>query len=222
MMKDGPRLARWAAYGAAVAAFGYAVVSLYWAAGGTAGLNTVGGVAEKMARSGGAAAVAVIAATVLLKTLGGLLALAMVRPWGQRLPGRGVGIAGLAGSAVLILYGAAEVTGEALAETGAIRPSASADWTALRWHLGLWDPWFLAWGLLLAIATWGYRPPRVRLTLRDRRSARPGAHPRRYGRPSRRVHGRSRCTRTGRSARAWQGRPTLDRADERKRLPPAC
>jgi hypothetical protein len=157
MMKDRVRLARWAAYGAAVAAFGYAGVSLYWAAGGTAGLSTVGGVAEKMARSGGAAAVAVIAATVLLKTVGGLLALAMVRPWGQRLPGLALGIAAMAGSAVLILYGAVEVTGEALAETGAIRPSASADWTALRWHLGLWDPWFLAWGLLLAIATWGYR-----------------------------------------------------------------
>ncbi len=127
MVADGPRLAAWAAYAAAVAAFGYAAVSLYWAVGGTAGLSTVGGPAETMARSGGTAAVAVIAATVLLKTLGGLLALAMVRPWGQRLPGHAVGIAGLAGSAVLILYGAAEVTGEALAETGAIRPSAPAD-----------------------------------------------------------------------------------------------
>ncbi len=156
-MEDGPRLAHWAAYGAAVAAFGYAAVSLYWAVGGTAGLSTVGGVAEKMARSGGVAAVAVIAVTVLLKSLGGLLALAMVRPWGQRLPGHALGIAGLAGSAVLILYGAVEVAGEALAETGAIRPSAPADWAALRWHLGLWDPWFLVWGLLLAIATRGYR-----------------------------------------------------------------
>jgi len=56
--------------------------------------------------------------------------------------------AGLAGSALLICYGAVEVAGEALAETGAIRPAAP-DWTALRWHLALWDPWFLVWGLLL-------------------------------------------------------------------------
>lgn len=156
-MEEGPRLARWAAYGAAVAAFAYAAVSLYWAAGGTAGLSTVGGPAEKMARSGGAAAAAVIVVTVLLKTAGGLLALAMVRPWGNRLPGRALGIAGLAASAVLLVYGAVEVAGEALAETGTVRVPRSADWTALRWHLGLWDPWFVVWGLLLAAATWGYR-----------------------------------------------------------------
>ena len=148
-------LARGAAYGAAAAAFGYAAVSLYWAAGGTAGLSTVGGIAQTMARTGGAAAAAGIAAIVLLKTAGGLLALAMVMPWGRRLPRRAVSVAGLAGSALLIVYGAVEVAGEALAETGVIRPSAP-DWTALRWHLALWDPWFLVWGLLLAAATWGY------------------------------------------------------------------
>jgi hypothetical protein len=155
MIKSLP-LARGAAYGAPATALGYAAVSLYWAAGGTAGLSTVGGIAQTMARSGGAAAAAVISVTVLLKTAGGLLALAMVMPWGQRLPRRALYMAGLAGSALLILYGVVEVVGEALAESGAIRPSAP-DWTALRWHLALWDPWFLVWGLLLAAATWGYR-----------------------------------------------------------------
>jgi Protein of unknown function (DUF3995) len=123
---------------------------------GTAWQSTVGGTAQTMARSGGAAADAVIAVTVLLKTAGGLLALAMVMPWGQRLPRRTLCMAGLAGSALLILYGAVEVAGEALAETGAIRPSAP-DWTALGWHLRLWDPWFVLWGLLLAAVTWEYR-----------------------------------------------------------------
>lgn len=155
MIKAVP-VARGAAYGAAAAALGYAAVSLYWAAGGTAGLSTVGGIAQTMARSGGAGAAAVITVIVLLKTAGGLLALAMVRAWGQRLLRRALSMAGLAGSALLILYGVVEVAGEALAETGAIRPSVP-DWTALRWHLALWDPWFLAWGLLLAAATWGYR-----------------------------------------------------------------
>jgi hypothetical protein len=122
-MEERPRLARWAAYGAAVAAFAYAAVSLYWAAGGTAGLSTVGGAAEKMTRSGGAAAAAVIVVTVLLNTAGGLLALAMARPWEKRLPGRALGIAGLAASAVLMVYGAVEVAGEALAETGTVRDS---------------------------------------------------------------------------------------------------
>ena len=147
-------LARGAGYGAAAAAFGYAAVSLYWAAGGTAGLSTVGGTAQTMARTGGAAAAVGIAAIVLLKTAGGLLALAMVMPWGRRLPRRAVSMARLAGSALLIVYGPVEVAGEALEEAGIIRPS-TPDWAALRWHLALWDPWFLAWGLLLAAATWG-------------------------------------------------------------------
>lgn len=149
-------MTRWAAYGACAVAFAYAGVSLYWALGGMAGLSTVGGVAQRMARSGGAAAIAFISVTVLLKVVGGLLALAMVRPWGERLPSRAVGIVGIAASLVLIAYGAVDVVGESLTETGAVRPAA-VDWTALRWHLALWDPWFLVWGLLLAVATRGYR-----------------------------------------------------------------
>jgi hypothetical protein len=29
--------------------------------------------------------------------------------------------------------------------------------TALRWHAGVWDLWFLVWGILLALAAAGYR-----------------------------------------------------------------
>ena len=42
---------RWAAYGACALAFGHAGVSAYWALGGTGGLDTVGGFAERWARS---------------------------------------------------------------------------------------------------------------------------------------------------------------------------
>lgn len=57
----------------------YAAVSLYWALGATEGLDTVGGVAERMARSGGTVALLAISVTVLLKALGALLALALAR-----------------------------------------------------------------------------------------------------------------------------------------------
>jgi len=78
---------RWAAYGACVAAGANAAVSLYWALGGTAGLDTVGGVAERMARSGGTVALLAISITVLLKALGALLALALARPGDDICPG---------------------------------------------------------------------------------------------------------------------------------------
>src|SRR5689334_11571993 len=41
------------AYAAAVVAFGYALVSLYWAAGGDGLVSTVGGYVEQFARRGG-------------------------------------------------------------------------------------------------------------------------------------------------------------------------
>ncbi len=43
-----------------------------------------------------------------------------------------------------------------LVETGAVHPAAPIDWRGLRWHLGLWDLWFLIWGVLLGIAVWSF------------------------------------------------------------------
>jgi hypothetical protein len=36
--------------------------------------------------------------------------------------------------------------------SGAVHPAGPVDRAALRWHVALWDMWFLVWGLLLAIA----------------------------------------------------------------------
>jgi hypothetical protein len=71
---------------AAGLAFASAAVSLYWTAGGTALLDTVGGAVEELARERTPAALAVGAATVALKVLAGLVALALLR-----LPPRGLG-----------------------------------------------------------------------------------------------------------------------------------
>lgn len=57
----------WAAYGACALAFAYAGVSLYWALGGTGGLNTVGGFAERAVRSPDGAALTLIWVTVVVK-----------------------------------------------------------------------------------------------------------------------------------------------------------
>nr|MDT0666712.1 hypothetical protein [Micromonospora sp. DSM 115978] len=53
-------------------------------------------------------------------------------------------------------YGAVLVVAAALVESGLIATDADTDWKALRWHLYVWDPWFLVWGLLLGAATWGF------------------------------------------------------------------
>ena len=150
-----PRTA-WAAYAACALALLSAIPSFYWAAGGTIGLDTVGGAIEELARARDPAGVALGISAGALKVAGAVLALALVRPWGRRVPRRLLaGVAGAA-SVVLTLYGGLLVAVGALVLAGVIRPAGPVDRAALRWHVLLWDPWFLVWGLLLGVATWHY------------------------------------------------------------------
>ncbi|HSK35802.1 MAG TPA: DUF3995 domain-containing protein [Actinomycetota bacterium] len=85
----------WPAYAAAV----YALVSFYWAFGGTAGVGTLGGRLEEMARSGDPAVLWLAGVAGVLKLAGAVLALAPVRPGGAAAAatGGGVGRGGAAG-----------------------------------------------------------------------------------------------------------------------------
>jgi hypothetical protein len=144
------------AYAAAAAAFAYALVSAYWALGGHALISTVGGYAAQVAHQKGAAPVLLALGAAAAKAAGGRLALALIRPWGRVIP-RGWLRAGSAGaSALLVVYGGLYVLLGALVLSGAIHPAGSVDRTALRWYVGVWDLWFLVWGILLALATAGY------------------------------------------------------------------
>jgi uncharacterized protein DUF3995 len=140
-------VARAAAYGSAALAWVYALVSGYWTAGGTALLATVGGPVEDLARRGGSAAVLGGVLTVLLKLAGGLLGPALVSPRGRRLPPRALRACALAAGGLLTLYGGANVVLGGLGLLGVF--GEPADRTALRWHVGVWDLWFLLWGVLL-------------------------------------------------------------------------
>ena len=157
-----PAVFRWAvvgpaaAYAAAILAFAYALVSLYWALGGHALVTTVGGYVEQFARRGGALPVLVALAAAAAKAVGGLLALALVRPWGRVIPRRWLLIGSSAASVLLVGYGGLNAAAGALVLLDVIHPAGQVDRTALRWHVGVWDLWFLVWGILLALATIGY------------------------------------------------------------------
>src|SRR5258708_26224037 len=71
------------AYAAAIVAFGYALMSLYWALGGHALVSTIGVYWAEFARRGWPIPVLVALAATLAKAVGGLLALAPGRPWGR-------------------------------------------------------------------------------------------------------------------------------------------
>jgi hypothetical protein len=142
----------WPARIAAGFALGSAVVSAYWTLGGGWLLDTVGGAIEDLARERSSGAVALGATVVLLKVLAGALAMTLTRLPLRTRSRRLVLAANGAVAFVLCVWGGANVLVGALVLSGAIDPSARVDRHALRWHLFVWDLWFLAWGLALALA----------------------------------------------------------------------
>jgi Protein of unknown function (DUF3995) len=149
---------RWPAWVAAGLAFASAAVSAYWTLGGGFLLDTVGGAIEDLARDRSAGALALGATTVLLKVLAGALAVALARTPGRRL----VRAADAVAAAVLCLWGGANVVAGALVLGGAITPSGHVDRHALRWHVFVWDLWFVVWGVALALAVLAARRERPR------------------------------------------------------------
>ena len=146
------RSAREPAVAAAGLAFASAAVSAYWTLGGTLLLDTVGGAIEELARDRSPASIALGATTVLLKVAAGSLALALLGLPAVGLRRRGVLVANGVASAVLTVWGAANVAAGALVLAGVVLPSADVDRHALRWHVFVWDLWFLVQGLALAVA----------------------------------------------------------------------
>jgi hypothetical protein len=115
-------------------------------------LDTVGGAIEDLARERSAGALALGATVVALKVLAGVLAIRLAEaPAAGRRRRLVPALNGLA-SAVLCVWGGANVVVGALVLGGAITPSGDVDRRALRWHVLVWDVWFLVWGLVLALA----------------------------------------------------------------------
>jgi Protein of unknown function (DUF3995) len=142
----------WPARVAGGLAFASAAVSCYWTAGGTFLLDTVGGAIEELARERSLGAVALGAATVVLKIVAGFLALALPHPPADAFRRRALILANGVASAILCSWGGVNVVVGALVLGGAVSPSDDIDRYALRWHVFLWDMWFLVWGVTLALA----------------------------------------------------------------------
>ena len=152
-----PLVDSWPAVTAALLAFAFAAVSFYWAAGGSAGLDTLGGRIEELARARDPALVTATWVTGLAKVACGVLALALVRPWRARLGGRLLQLTAWIGAAALIGYGLLQVGSLLLVALGLLEPAEPVEPAVLRWRLLLWEPWFLIIGLLLAQAARTHR-----------------------------------------------------------------
>ncbi len=140
----------WAGYAAATWSFIFAIVHFYWSLGGTAGIATLGGEIERMARERTLWFIIVAAwGVAILKTLAGVVALAGVQTWGQKIPRWFLLLATWGIGILFTLYGLAGLVQRSLMVSGAIR---TPDDFPARWHLFLWDPWWILGGILFLLA----------------------------------------------------------------------
>jgi hypothetical protein len=132
----------------------YAGVSAYWGAGGTALLDTIGGVLEREGRSRAAGLLAVVWITVMLKlAVSGLELIAVGKPeWLSARQCRLARGAAWLAAIMLTLYGAVLTVIGLLVQAKIVPASAHADHTRCDGMPSYGTPWFLLWGLLLATA----------------------------------------------------------------------
>ena len=151
------RTAGWAVHAAAAWALVFAAMSFYWAAGGTLGSSTMSDAIVEPARAREPRFVALLWTSGALKAIAGLLALALVRPWGRLLP-RWVPLTATWVAGVgMLLYGAANLAVRAAMAAGLLATPGSMHSDAARWHLLLWDPWWVLGGVLFVLAAWSSR-----------------------------------------------------------------
>ena len=158
-----PKLvARLAAVVACALGLGHAAVSAYWAFGGTALLDTIGGSLERWGREREPALVAGLWLVVVVKMMVALAAPVLAGVGAGLLPawtrGRVARLLGWIAATVLVLYGGAMTSVGLLVEAGVLDAAADADRTALAWHAFFWDPWFLLWGVAFSLSLWASRP----------------------------------------------------------------
>lgn len=142
---------------ACAAAWLFALPSFYWGFGGHVGADTVGTWAARLTWADDPSAMTAILVTAVLKVAAGFLALALIHPERPPLPRGLLLTAGRGATALLVLYGGIQFGTALLIEIGVLDRPDDFDAHAFHWHLYLWSPWFLIWGLLLGRATAYYR-----------------------------------------------------------------
>lgn len=133
----------WPAWTAAVGAFAFAALNVFWAFGGAIG-------AHPFEQQAGPLLLPASLAAALVKVLLGLFALAVVTRWGVRLPGLLVLGVNLAAGLVMTLYGLFGLVGNALVLTGALDlGSPVSHWY---WYfVFVWDPVWVLGGVLFLL-----------------------------------------------------------------------
>ncbi|MBC3989898.1 hypothetical protein H8N00_13630 [Streptomyces sp. AC563] len=169
------RAGRVAAYGAALALTPYVLIKVSWVVGSLVGLLPVGtgfGMAEWVVLN---------SATIAMAGIGIAVALALVRPWGMRIPGAPLAFCAWVGAGFLVPVLPYAVLSSLLGSDGGPKSGDDADPSMPVWEAVLIQIGFVGMGLGLAIALPAYvrrRWPDVFAgRLGDRGERAPGALP---------------------------------------------
>ncbi len=150
------RPSRWAvgaAFGACGWAFLFAALSFYWALGGMAGVESaVSPAIAQLARVRVPWLIAVLWITGILKLGSGLTALALVQPWGRKIPLWILLLLAWGAGTLFAVHGGLFFVVGVLALSGAL--SVSTPGPVLYSYTFLWGPWFLLGGILFLVTAW--------------------------------------------------------------------
>ncbi len=139
-----------------------AAVSAYWALGGTALLDTVGGALERLGRERPPGVVVALWVIVVLKVLGAVAPLVFVGVGAGQLPawatGRQMRLLGWLAAIGLTLYGGVLTVVGLLVQAGVIEAADDADEYALAWHAFVWRSVVRAVGRCIHRGQWRSRP----------------------------------------------------------------
>lgn len=144
---------RWVAHAAIAWWFAFAMLSFYWVAGGTLGLDTLGDEIESLAATREVWFLSLVAVTGLLKLVPCVLVLSLIRPWGTRFS-LTIRLLTVAGIGVLsFLYGGVQLGVKVLVLAGVFTPT-EIDTAGFWGHLLIWDPVWIVGGVLLCAVAW--------------------------------------------------------------------
>lgn len=131
----------------------HAGFSLYWAAGGSWLLDTVGAKAVELQRMHPWSAGALLVVVGVAKAAGAVLPVVVEWRSGMRLR-RAVRALSWIGGSVLVVYGGVYATVSTAVLTGVITISGPIDRRGMLGHAALWDPLFAVWGAALIAGLW--------------------------------------------------------------------
>lgn len=136
---------------------GTGLLSVYWATGGTVGLDQLGVRIQEQATARESSFMAMIWLSAVARLAYAALGMALAQPWGEILPRRVLLTLGWLGGGGLALYGLAGIAQAALVMAGFIDTPVSMGDAAVPWYLLLWEPLWLIGGIAGLIATLGFQ-----------------------------------------------------------------